>query len=157
MFLVRGVADSQIQPMSLIRLDWLPTFEIGVETIDAAHRRLFDMANELRSAIAKHDREASRVAIEAFIAAAEKHFAEEEKFLVEIDYADTEAHKGYHKLLLDKAKRLKRVCDEAMEEGKVEGCYNEVIAFLIDDIVRGDKQFKSYLDQLGLTREAVNR
>ena len=143
--------------MSLIRLDWLPTFEIGVEAIDAAHRQLFAMANELRVAIAKRDHDASRNAIEAFIAAAEKHFVDEENFLVEIDYADTEAHKGYHQLLLEKAKRLKRACDEAVEDGWVEGCYNEVIAFLIDDIVRGDKQFKSYVDQLGLTREAASQ
>jgi len=143
--------------MSLIRLDWLPTFEIGVESIDDAHRQLFAMANGIHAAIAKHDRDASRIAIESFIATVEKHFTDEEKFLVEIDYVDTETHKGYHKLLLDKAKRLKRVWDGAMEEGKIEGCYNEVIAFLIDDIVRGDKQFKSYLDQIGLTREAASR
>jgi hemerythrin-like metal-binding protein len=138
--------------MTLIRLDWLPTFEIGVEAIDDAHRQLFAMANGIRAAIAKQDRNSACTSVDAFIVAAERHFATEEKFLADIHYADTEAHKGYHKLLLDKAKRLKRVCDEAMDEGDAEGCYNEVIAFLIDDIVRGDKQFKSYLDQLGLTR-----
>lgn len=135
----------------MIKLEWSPTFEIGVEEIDSAHRRLFAMANEIRDAIEKQHRGLCRTRVEAFIGAAEKHFAEEEKLLARVGYAETEDHKAYHTVLLNKAKRLKDVCDEEMEAGEVEGCYGDVLAFLIDDVVRGDKRFKSYLDHLGLT------
>ena len=135
----------------MIKLEWSPTFEIGIEKIDAAHRRLFAMANEMREAIEKQDRELCRARVQAFIDESEKHFAAEEKYLADVGYAETEEHRGYHTVLLNQAKRLKDVCDEATDDGTVHGCYAEVMAFLIDDVVRGDHSFKSYLDHLGLT------
>ena len=136
----------------MIELKWSPTFEIGVEEIDSAHRKLFTMANDIRRAIGGKDPDLSRRRVEAFIAAAHQHFAEEEKFLADIGYAEARQHKAYHALLLAKAERLKEACDQKMEGGEAEGCYGEVMTFLIDDVVRGDHRFKSYLDHMGLTR-----
>lgn len=139
----------------MIELKWSPTFEIGVEEIDPAHRNQFAMANEIRQAIGGKDPELGRTRVEAFIAAAHRHFAEEEKFLDDVGYAEARQHKAYPALLLDKAERLKEACAEKMIGVEAENCYGEVLTFLIDDVVRGDHQFKSYLDHRGLTR--VNR
>jgi len=136
----------------MIELKWSPSFDIGVEEIDTAHRKLFAMANEIRQAIGGKDPELSRTRVEAFIAAAHRHFSEEEKFLDDVGYAESRQHKAYHALLLDKAERLKQSCDEKMDGDEAEGCYGEVMTFLIDDVVRGDHRFKSYLEHKGLTR-----
>ncbi|MFZ0694650.1 MAG: hemerythrin domain-containing protein [Alphaproteobacteria bacterium] len=135
----------------MIKLEWSPTFEIGVEKIDAAHRRLFDMANEIREAIEKQDRALWRARVQAFIDESEKHFAEEEQYLADVGYAEAEDHKAYHTVLLNQAKRLKDACDEVTDDRAIHGCYVQVMAFLIDDVVRGDHSFKSFLDHLGLT------
>lgn len=136
----------------MIKLEWSPAFDIGVEEIDSAHRRLFAMVHEIRNALEKQDRGLCRTRVEAFIRAAEKHFTEEEELLARVGYAEAEEHKAYHAALLNKAKRLKDVCNEEMKEGEAEDCYSEVMAFLFDDVVGGDKQFKSYLDHIGLTK-----
>lgn len=136
-----------------IKFEWLPVFEIGVPEIDDAHRHLFLLANEISEAIERQDRALCRVRIQAFIEASESHFAAEEKFLARVGYFDTESHRQYHATLLTKAKKIKQVCDDEMDRGVVNGqCYREVMAFLIDDVIRGDRSFKSYLDDQGLTR-----
>lgn len=137
--------------MVMIELKWSPAFEIGIELIDAAHRKLFAMVNEIRQAIGGNEPDLCRTRVEAFIAAAEKHFAEEEEFLDQVGYAETRQHKAYHTILLNKAERLKEACDKKMDGDNAEECYGEVMTFLIDDVVRGDHQFKSYLDHKGLT------
>lgn len=131
---------------------WSATFDIGVEEIDTAHRRLFAIVNEAHDALKSGDRAIFRRCVETFIQAAEKHFSEEEEFLTRVGYSETQKHKAYHAMLLDKAKRLKETCDGDVEDAVIEACYADVLAFLMDDIVRGDQKFKSYLDHLGLTR-----
>ena len=83
--------------------------------------------------------------VEEFISALQAHFAKEETFLERVGYEDVEKHKQYHQSLLTKAKELKRLCDEEGEGHKIEDCYTEAVDFLIDDVVRGDSAFKSYI------------
>ncbi len=133
-------------------LEWSPTFDIGVEEIDAAHRGLFAMANDVRDALERGDRASVRRRVETFVDAMEKHFAEEEQFLARVGYSGTEEHKAYHALVLGEARRLTEASDEDLDNASIDGCYADVLAFLLNDIVRADQQFKSYLDHIGLTR-----
>lgn len=135
------------------KFEWLPIFEVGVPEIDDAHRHLFALANEINEAIERKDCDLSRARVQVFIEASENHFAAEEKFLAKVGYVETESHRHYHAALLTKAKKVKQMCDDEMNRGQVKGeCYREVMAFLIDDVIRGDKTFKSYLDDKGIAR-----
>lgn len=130
-------------------LKWSPTFETGVPEIDDDHRKLFALVEAIREGIAKRDTTLTRASVKEFIVAAENHFTKEEEILVRIGFPDIDAHKVSHASLVTKATQLKQVCNGEMDPEKASACYDEIVAFLLDDIVRGDSQFKSYLNHYG--------
>ena len=77
---------------------WQERFNIGVESIDREHRKLFAIMNKL-SAYDDNDeksRWAYQEGIKYFKAYALKHFAEEEAYMRQIGYAGYLAHKQIH-------------------------------------------------------------
>lgn len=128
---------------------WSPAFETGEPEIDKDHRALFALANSIGEDVGKRGSCSCSAHVKDFIDLAERHFAKEEKILARFGFPDLEAHKVYHASLLAQANRLKQVCDAATDPEAAEACYGELVAFLVDDIVRGDSQFKSYLDHHG--------
>ena len=60
-----------------------------------------------------------------------------------------EDHKIYHNELLIKADTTKRICEGIETEHDLKECFDGMANFLIDDILRGDIMFKSYLEYEG--------
>jgi hemerythrin len=86
--------------MSLI--DWKPEYSVGKAAVDHEHRELIDLINDLHARM-REDADRHRIAaglgeIYAQIAA---HFALEEKFMRDANYADFAPHKEDHESLLD--------------------------------------------------------
>jgi len=133
-------------------LKWSRTFETGVAEIDDDHRHLFLLAEAIRESVAKRDLGQSSTTVQRFIAAAEKHFVREESILAQTGFPDLAGHKVYHASLVAKARQLRLVCDIELDFAKADACYAELVAFLVDDDVRGDSQFKSYLQNRGPAR-----
>lgn len=127
-------------------------FEFGVDEIDADHRRLFAMANEIREAIVNGDRDTRATLVKAFLEAAERHFADEEEYLRRVGYSEVAQHEAHHAALLAKAAALEELCEEGAGGRETEKHYGDLLAFVIDDVVRADHKFKSYLDHKGLTK-----
>lgn len=136
----------------MYELKWSPVFEIGVEEIDADHRRLFAMANDVRKAIVAGDRANCVALVDEFLAMAAKHFADEEDYLLRVGYAETAQHAAHHATLLDRAKELHNVYGDTVEMNQAELYYCDLLVFIIDDVVRVDQLFKSYLEHKGLTK-----
>ena len=123
------------------KLAWLPSFEVGVDRIDNEHKHLFELARRI-----PHELEAGAGAsVTRFIAAVERHFEQEEHILENSGFPGLEEHKRYHRSLLRKARQLQRLCEVERHRGKIDRCYIEVVGFLLDDVVRGDMNFKSHL------------
>jgi len=137
------------------RIEWSPTYELGVEEIDNDHRNLFGLAREMYEALGKADFDLCHSRTERLIDALKKHFTREEEFLERIGYPDADAHKDFHKLLLTRAEKLKQLCGDGGEHGTIEECYTEVMTFLFDEIIRGDAKFKSHIEHHGLGRRPV--
>jgi hemerythrin len=131
-------------------LKWSTAFEIGVAEIDTQHRHLFALAEAVGTGLAKRDIGLAAAKVREFIEAAQRHFASEERILARAGFPEIEAHKVYHASLLAKAKELDAMCDIEANVHQADACYREVLAFLVDDVVRGDSQFKSYLQHHGL-------
>ena len=132
------------------RLRWLPGFEVGVEEIDRDHRSLFSLVQQVYDAIDRAEWDDCRRLVDQFIAASLAHFDHEEAFLERVGFPDSDEHKRYHRSLLTKAEELKRICDREIDSRKIQDCYEETVAFLLDDIVRGDNAFKSFVQERGL-------
>ena len=132
--------------------EWSEIFELGVPEIDADHRKMFALARDVGLAIAMNDHEKCAALTAQLVALARDHFEREEGLLRGLGYYDLEEHIRYHAALLDQAEAMRQACAEMKGQAAVEECFRNVMGFLIDDIIRGDFGFKSFLEENGVTR-----
>lgn len=81
------------------QLVWQERYNIGVEVIDKEHKKLFSVLKKLFD-FGKQDEKSQWVCQEAvkyFRDHALKHFAEEEAYMLSINYAGFEMHRRIHK------------------------------------------------------------
>ena len=97
------------------------------------------------------DRDTRAALVKAFLEAAGTHFAEEEEYLRRAGYSDVAQHEAHHAVLLAKAAALEELCEDGLRGREAEKYYGDLLAFVIDEVVRADHKFKSYLDHKGLT------
>lgn len=77
---------------------WNDRFNIGVEIVDHAHKKLFSIVGKLLSLTedAEKQKHACQEGIKYFKSYTMKHFAEEEAYMKKIGYPDYEIHKRLH-------------------------------------------------------------
>lgn len=63
---------------------------------------------------------------------------------------DAKMHATYHQRLLDRAEEVRRACGQIDSQEAFEECCDEMMTFLVDDVVRGDMKMKSFLETNGL-------
>lgn len=103
------------------QIQWQDRFNIGVEMIDQAHRRLFSIVQRMTDLyVERHERKFACVeGIKYFKAYALKHFAEEEAYMRKIGYPGYLAHKRIHDRMrfetLPELERLLRASDFSTE------------------------------------------
>ena len=87
--------------MDLIK--WDHTLELGHEGLDADHRQLVALVNQLAEGIVnKLAKAAYDAALDDFFARIRAHFAMEERLMAECSYPDAEEHRAEHvKLIRD--------------------------------------------------------
>lgn len=80
------------------QFEWQDEFNIGVETIDKEHRRLFKIINKLftMKEEEKNGQWACQEGIKFFKSHAMKHFADEEAYMKSINYEGLEQHRMIH-------------------------------------------------------------
>ena len=138
------------------RIEWSPTYELGVEEIDNDHRHLFELTQEMYEAVEKADFDLCCTLAEGFADALKKHFVREEEFLERTGYPSAAVHKSFHESLLTKAEKLKQSCTDGHDRGRIEECYTETVTFLFDEVIRGDAKFKSYVEYYRLGQRPSN-
>lgn len=134
-------------------LKWHDFLEIGIDFIDNDHRKLLQIMQDTRQAILEDNRGQCVILLNALLKEAGEHFSREERFLYEAKFPGLAEHKMYHEELLLKADTTKRVCEGMETEHDLKTCFDSMANFLIDDILKGDIKFKSYLDYHGHTRK----
>lgn len=82
----------------MLQIQWQDRFNIGVEEIDQAHRRLFSIVQKMTDLyVERHERKFACVeGIKYFKAYALRHFAEEEAYMRRTGYSGYLAHKRIH-------------------------------------------------------------
>lgn len=131
-------------------LDWLESYKFGAPEIDDGHKALLSVMRGIEEAVKAG--EFARVVglLDELIRVAEEHFKTEEAFLTRIGYQAGDAHAKYHQELLAREREVVRVCAASKGMDEIEGCCEELTSILVDGIVRGDLQFKSYLEEQGI-------
>lgn len=130
-------------------LKWYDFLEIGVDFIDNDHRELLDIMLEVKEAINDGNNKKCVQLLTSLLEHAREHFSREEEFLEKVKYPKLERHKLYHEKLLLKADTTKRMCERIETKHDLIECFDMMATFLIDDILRGDIEFKSFLEYEG--------
>ena len=84
---------------------WHDRYNIGVESIDREHRKLFSIMNKLCTYGGANDeksRWAYQEGVKFFKGHAMKHFAEEEMYMASIGYEGYETHRRLHDIFRKK-------------------------------------------------------
>jgi hemerythrin len=93
-------------------IEWTPALSVGVDLIDVQHQKLLAIANDLHEATLEHRaKQVIGQTLADLIDYTHTHFATEERFFVEFDYADKEAHMAEHRALSSKVLELKAEFD----------------------------------------------
>jgi hemerythrin-like metal-binding protein len=133
------------------QFEWSETFALGVPEIDGDHRTMFALVGAARRAAQLQNQERCRKWLARLLEFSQEHFSREEEFLARHGYADVGDHRRYHDEIFSHAVAMKaRAADLATERG-LQGFCDGLVAFLIDDVVRGDLQMKSFLQVQDLT------
>ena len=93
-------------------MSWEEKFSVGIATIDAQHKKLIDLINELHDARLKGKSSEALTHIFGELATyTVEHFALEEKYFEQSKYPATPAHKAEHEALRNKVKELQQAMD----------------------------------------------
>ena len=133
----------------MIDLEWHDFLNIGVDFIDDDHKNLLNIMLQVKDAINKKSFDECTLLLEMLIKECREHFTREEEYLSKAKYPHLENHKVYHNELIIKAEVTKAICEGVETEHDLKECFENMATFLIDDILRGDISFKSYLEHEG--------
>jgi len=100
-------------------IEWKDDFKVGVPDVDAEHRDLIDLINDLHGLMqqqATHDQVSSSLG--EIFAQISAHFALEERFMRAAEYDGFPEHKEDHEALLDEIRDI-------MDRVEVDGSYDE--------------------------------
>ena len=135
-------------------LVWHDFLEIGVEFIDQDHKHMLAIMQGVQGAIIRKDYAECAKLLARLLAEASEHFQREEAYLSEAKYPGLAEHQKYHAELLVQADNVKKICESTEAGHDIQACFNGMSRFLIDDILKGDVRFKSYLEHEGLIKNA---
>jgi hemerythrin len=108
--------------------EWRPEYGLGHDGIDAQHKRLFALANDLHSAMTEgKGKGALSETLEKLVAYTKTHFASEERLMQTHHYPDYAAHKAAHDALTSRVIEFQK----EFAAGRV-GMTIELLQFLKD-------------------------
>lgn len=86
----------------------------------------------------------------AFMHLCEGHFRREEVILAQAGYPDLENHASYHGVIMGKVRETMRCFSSSKSWEKRRQCIEGVIGLMIDDMIKGDMTYVSFLQEQGL-------
>ena len=91
---------------------WQDSYTVKVRAMDAQHKKLFELLNELRCAIVQgRSEQVSGKVITRLLEYTATHFSEEERLLEEYKFPGLSTHRGEHRVLKEKVEQFKREYD----------------------------------------------
>lgn len=132
-------------------MDWSDKLSVGVDSVDAQHKRLVAMVNELFDAMkGGHGKDALGKTLDGLIQYTVYHFSYEEKLFAQTGYADAARHKAEHEALTSQVLAIQ----EKMKSGASFTLSMEVMEFLknwlVNHILGSDKKFGPHLVSKGI-------
>lgn len=129
---VVGFGSEDGMPLPRVSIEWRPEWESGNPVIDAEHRSLVDLTNNLFDvSMSGRPKQDTLQAVDALILHVAGHFENEEMILADAAYPGLRAHAGLHRELVQAAHDLR----SRVEAGTLD-C-STLFDFLVDKVVIG--------------------
>lgn len=140
-------------------MQWTEKMSVGVPELDADHKELVRVINQLGESSEDADRGgAVRQCLFALLRYAEYHFAREEKVLAACHYPEAREHKLEHRDFVARVNQMHRRYDESPEEAATV-VNSELLAFLRDwlnhHILIEDMAYRAHAERNPAAREAA--
>lgn len=114
----------------LVQILWKKAFECGHSLIDAQHRRLFGLGNELIAAVSTNSPAADiELLLDELIEHITEHFCTEEAVLAKTRHPISKEHQEIHRLLLVKATDLRNRLHNGLT------VTSELVGFIVYDVI----------------------
>lgn len=127
---VPEAANEDARGRVLRQIIWKPSFECGHSVIDAQHRRLFGLGNELIKAVSTNKpRGDIEWLLDELVDHIADHFCTEEAVLAKTKHPITEEHQGIHRTLLSKAADLR----DRSRRGEM--TTSDLVGFIVYDVI----------------------
>lgn len=121
-------------------LTWLDTYKIGNATIDAQHKEVFELANQLAAA---QDKAALTLAAMRLYKNTREHFKCEEDLMRQVNYPDIQAHTQRHNALIG---RLNAISESIGRDGFIHQDLEGVIAdWIMLHVPNDDARLSAFL------------
>ena len=102
-------------------LHWKDEYSVGIEAVDHEHKELIELINRLHQELEAADAKRTvPVFFGDLLAGISAHFALEEKFMRDREYARLAPHKEDHERLLDELREIMDAFEQAEEIDAVE-------------------------------------
>lgn len=123
-------------------IQWLAEYDVGIPQIDAQHRRLLEIANNLHGL--RFSAKRWQGALEDLMAYTQYHFALEERLMSEAGFAGLADHRLAHEDLAERATTLWHNRDAANPEEVL----NLLMSWLLTHILSCDQELRQVAGNL---------
>ncbi len=139
----------------------------GHDEIDREHAQIFDTLNALNVMLcaqaknahaqkthAKPDaaRDQTNVLFDKLIEQCKDHFHHEERVLSDAKYSELLEHVADHERALNLMVKMRKKCSAEKDQETSLQCFHDMLNLLVDEIVRNDMSFVSFLEEQRIVR-----
>ena len=131
----------------LEKVVWDETFSVGVPAMDAQHRKLVNMVNQLVECHVEQGVTASlcfQEILSAMFDYTQVHFKAEEAYLKKIGYPELAAHEKEHQAFLEKAAALAVVAGDGVQD--CAGLHDYLRGWLLEHILKSDMRYRLFVE-----------
>ena len=131
--------------LSLERFALPASMRVGHPEIDRDHETLFALANDIRDALRRDDRDQAATLADGLIDEVIEHFNREERVLIEVGFPDAKIHTKYHGVLRSKAEEVRKVLFRLLSDNAQSVItFDMLISFLVNDPIAADMDIKAF-------------
>lgn len=131
-------------------VEWNDSLSVGIEAIDADHKRLLGMINQLQTAAHYHtDDEMIEKTLNDLVEYTKYHFSREEEIMQANDYPDFDGHKQQHEDMVNQV--LKFIDEYRVDKTRtIDNVTLFLKTWLINHIKGSDQEYAPFLKEKGV-------
>jgi len=129
---------------------WNARYELGIEVLDAEHRRLFDLVHQVQAVAEGEGGSLSLLsALQELMDFAILHFQTEEKLMEEHDFSTAGLHRKAHERLLRELREFSRRMSRVPVSGVRASVEDFLGKWLVEHVSHGDAMLARHLKSKG--------